>query len=433
MCINVLDANFGYYTGGVKVTENLKAFIFRKGAGEIKNKYLADLKGYYLRHKNVKKKWVPVYAQTSDHTAKVVGIPLKEFYNDALKFVAAQISLQSYYDFDAIRFTNDVYDFEAEALGAKLVYSDNVMPSIDARDPLIKKPSDLSKLKTPDFLRDGRFPYQLEIFRKKKEMGINQGTFCGPLSLAVTLRSYQLLINDLIEDPAFVKDLMHFIIDQVTMPYIKVVNKYLGITEFRGSDATATIPLFSPAILEDVILPWNLAIIKKGLDIGVNSFVFCPGLYGEELPEQFDYSIMSRCYDFSLASMGESNVLLRIGRHPDYPLDPFLKYALDLKSRYPKGPVEVAIRVYPRLLRNGPIEKIIHYIKNMLDIFCPGFQVSVYLTDVCVDTPPEHIYAAVQSTHYYGKLPYKFIDDDASFQPKKRESYSDFIDSMKNE
>ena len=416
------------------MTDKLKESISRKDVEEGKCQYLPDSKGYYLRHKNTNRGWIPVYAQTNDHTAKVAGIPLKEFYNDPFKFVAAQISVQSYYGFDSIGFSNDVYNFEAEALGARLIYSDDVMPSIDTLDPLIKKPSDLGKLKTPNFLTDGRFPYQMEIFRQKKEIGINQANFCGPLSLAVALRSYQLFLNDLMDDQVFVQDFMRFIIDQVIMPYIKNVHQHLGITEFRGSDATATIPLFSPAMLEKVILPWNLDIIQKGRDMGVNSFVYCPGIYGHELPEQFDESLLSRCYDFSVASLGESNIVLRISRQLEHSLEPFLKYALDLKSRYPKNPVRIQIRLYPSLLREGPIEKIIYYVKKMIDTFCPEFQgVSIVVAGLSTETPPEHIHAAVQSAHYYGQLPYQFIDDNTSFKPRRRESYRDFINFIKSE
>jgi hypothetical protein len=233
-----------------------------------------------------------------------------------------------------------------------------------------------------------------------------------------------------VEDAVFVKDLMHFIIDGVTMPYIETLNKYLGITQFRGSDATASLPMFSPTMLEDIVLPWNLEIRKKGKELGVNAFVYSPGIYGEQLPAHFDYSTLCRCYDFSVTSMGDSNAFLRISRQPDHPIDPFLKYARDLRSRYPKAAFKIQIRVYAKLLREGPIERIIGYIKNMLDTFCPEFEVLVYLAGITVETPPEHIHAAVQSTHYYGRLPYRFIDDDASFQPKQRESYPDFLKSL---
>lgn len=239
-------------------------------------------KGYYLRHKKIKKECVLVSAQINDHTAQVADIPFRRFYTEASSFVDSQLAVQSYYDFDVIAFSNDVYNIEAEALGVKLVYSDQVMPVVDNRKPLIKEPADLKKLNTPDFFRDGRFPYQMEIFRQKKDLGINQASFCGPFSLAVALRSYPLLVHDIRKDPVFYKDLMQFLVEKINMPYIKIVNKHLGITQFRGSDAWAIFPLLSPAMMEDLVLPWNLDIIKKGLGIGVNSYVFSPGFFGND-------------------------------------------------------------------------------------------------------------------------------------------------------
>jgi len=395
--------------------------------------YLPDPQGHSLHHRTVKREWIPVQGQTNDHTAMLAGVPLREFYTDASAFVSAQISVQSYYGFDSVVFSNDVYNIEAEALGATLVYDTHRMPCVDIQDPLIKEPSDLGKLKPPDFAQDGRFPYQLEIFRQKRDMGLNQASFCGPASLAVALRTYQRFISDLKCNPAFAQELMAFLIGAVTMPYVEHIHRELGITEFRGSDAVATVPLFAPETLKTVILPWNLEVIKRGHDMGVNAYVYSPGIYGEQVPETVDEGLVRSCYDFSLASMGKRNMRLCISRKPEDSLDVFLAYALDLKSRHPEVPLTIQIGLYASLLREGPLERIIYYIKKMLDTFAPTFAVSIAIAGISPETPPEHIHAAVQSAHYYGQLPYRFIDDDAAFKPTPRESYVEFVEAVGHE
>ena len=98
--------------------------------------------------------WIPVSAQMHDHAMVVAGVPARKYYWDAKTFVQTYREVATYYGMDIIAPASDVYNFEIEAMGGKLVYSDNAMPTIDYRDPLIKKPEDLKKLKTPDFYKE---------------------------------------------------------------------------------------------------------------------------------------------------------------------------------------------------------------------------------------------------------------------------------------
>ena len=162
-------------------------------------------KGYFLRHVNDERNWVNVYSQTHDHTRTMAGIPAKEFYFNAAPFVDAQLAVQSYYGLDIITMSDDIYNFEAEALGAKMIYGDDCLPSVDFRDPLIKKPSDLLHLKTPNFFEDGRMPFKMQVLSQARALGINKLTFCAPFSLAVMLRGYPFLIRRYEEGPDICK------------------------------------------------------------------------------------------------------------------------------------------------------------------------------------------------------------------------------------
>lgn len=276
-------------------------------------------------------------------------------------FVDTQILINSYYGFDSVKFPNDVYNIEAEAIGAKINHTDSSAPALHISDHFIKNRSDIEKIKSPDFFNDGRFPYQMDIFRQKKELGINLATFCAPLSLAVGLRTYTLFMNDLLEAPDFVDRFIQYLMDKVTLPYIKAINSNLGITRFRGSDTWRAVPMFTPDMLEDHMLKWNRRIIDK---CAVDS----PGIFGEEL--------LKRCCDFHIACYKPFGISLQFGRKPGFKLEPFLRYAREIKDRYSGKKARIIIRIYSKLLRDGPGDKIIRYVKWMLDAFYPEFEVS---------------------------------------------------------
>ncbi|HEY87894.1 MAG TPA: hypothetical protein G4O06_07735, partial [Dehalococcoidia bacterium] len=157
--------------------------------------------------------WMTVSAQMHDHAKALIGIPAKKFYWDARTFVDAIAEVADYYQMDSFQAGADIYNFEVESLGAKMVYGENSMPTIDFREPLIKEPKDLLKLKTPDFYQDGRLSFALDCikFGKEKKGGAAVGLFCGPFSLAVGLRSYPALVKDMRKRPEFAHDLLTFV------------------------------------------------------------------------------------------------------------------------------------------------------------------------------------------------------------------------------
>ena len=51
-----------------------------------------------------------------------------------------------------------------EELGAKFIYSDNAMPTVDTNEPLIKEPGDLDRIGPLDPSK-GRIPMAVEVAR----------------------------------------------------------------------------------------------------------------------------------------------------------------------------------------------------------------------------------------------------------------------------
>ncbi|MEN6482757.1 MAG: uroporphyrinogen decarboxylase family protein, partial [Anaerolineaceae bacterium] len=84
--------------------------------------------------------------QSHDHCMTVAKVPARKYYWDANLLASVQIAVQRWYGFETYMVAADNYNFEVEALGWKMIYSDKAMPTVDTNDPLIKSPADLDRL-----------------------------------------------------------------------------------------------------------------------------------------------------------------------------------------------------------------------------------------------------------------------------------------------
>ena len=165
-------------------------------------------------------------AQCHDHVMYLTKSPAKKFYSDFVFNYEMGELVGRYYNLDSPAGGFDIYDLEVEALGGKLIYGENSMPTIDFRDPLIKSPEDLKKLKMKkvDFHTAGRYPALL------KSGGLVQSemamvTFCSPFSLAVGLMGFPALIKAMRKQPDFAHEVFKFIVDDVLTSSIKAQNE----------------------------------------------------------------------------------------------------------------------------------------------------------------------------------------------------------------
>jgi len=196
-----------------------------------------DPKTWWMVYAAQKHSRIPIMALMSDHSMFLAGVPAKKFYSDAKTNVNTTAAVAAYYGFDSASGGGDTYNYEAEALGQKLIYSDNAMPTADFRDPLIKEHKDLKKLMAPDWLSAGRIRFILDVIKLNKVLGYKTGKFCAPFSLAVTLRSYPKLMKDLKKNPQFAHDLFTVLSDEILPSYLKLQKKYCGVSAATGADA----------------------------------------------------------------------------------------------------------------------------------------------------------------------------------------------------
>jgi putative sterol carrier protein len=173
--------------------------------------------------------------------------------------------------------------------------------------------------------------------------------------------------------------------------------------------------------MKEWVVPYNLRLEKNVKKFGVTT-MSVSGDYCEERVEKFDSKILHDSFDVEIASMGGTPALfLAMGRWHEYPLQAVRDYTE--KFRKEGKAVTITAGINARLLRDGPIEKIIDTVKRYIDAFARDHSLSIFLSNVPYDTPPDHIHAAVAAVHTYGKLPIAANLDDIKLVLPKKESF----------
>ena len=371
-------------------------------------------------------RWIPIMAQMHDHSMTVAKIPAKEFYYDAKSMIKNSVDVSNYYEMDSCLGFADAYNYEVEALGGKMVYGENSMPTIDFRDTLIKKPEDLAKLKKKevDWRKDGRLPYALESVALNMEYGTVQGIYCSPFSLAAGLCSYPRIIKFMRKQPEFAHELYTFIVEDVLEPYLKVQNDEAGVMMAIGADAWACIPNLSVKDMQEWLVPYNQRITERAKKFGVMA-MNVTGDYCEERLEKFDKKILHGSFDVEIASQGGlSSLFLAMGRWHEYPLEAVLDYTKKYLEKGDKPTITAGLN--GRMLRDGPVEKIVDNVKRFIDAFARDHNLTIFCANIPADTPTDHIHAAIVATHTYGRLPIADNLEDVKFELPKRESFQEW-------
>lgn len=390
----------------------------------------ADPRTWWMAGASAAQNPIPVMAQMYDHAMFLAGVPAQKFYSDAKTHIAAIAAVSAYYGLDAATGGGDTYNYEAEALGQKMIHSEHAMPDIDSREPLIREPGDLKKIKVPDWERAARIPFILEIIRMNAEMGFATGKFSAPFSLAVSLRTYPKLIRDLRKDPGFAHDLFSFLVDEVLTSYLKVQKKYCGIKAATGADAWAVFPNLTPDLTEQWVVPYAERLFKKCTDFGLITMAAGGGGdYCEERVEKFDKQILHRCFAIQQKLLLNTPMLiLGMGRWHEYPLEPVAEYLQKYRDKGIRASIMANLNA--RLLRDGPPERIIAAVKRFIKVLGRAHNLAIVLANIPADTPPRHIHAAVAATRACGRLAPGADPDEIEVTVPERESLQEYIDTM---
>ena len=391
----------------------------------------ADPKTWWMAQFSKRGKWLTISAQGPDHVMRLSGMEPARFHTEPKPHMAAEAAVSAYYGLEGLMLGEDVYNFEAEALGQKMIYGHS-MPTIDFREPLVSEKKDLDRLVAPtNWLDCGRVRYMAEIQKDLHDMGMQAGFFCAPFSLAVGVRSYPKLIRDMKRDPVFARELFERLVDQILPSYVKTMADYSGFKMLTGADAWAAYPDLSPQLMEEWVLPYSQKLIMKCGSMGLVALPIAVGDYCEEDLTKFDKSTLFRCFDIQVKNMGGvPSLLLGMGRWQDYPLEAVAEYLQPFRDQGVRAPVNVSVNA--RFLRESSPDKIVAFVKHAVDVLARDHEVSFFLASTPSDTPPLHVHAAVAAAHTYGKLPIAENLDAVEFQMPERETFEEYVSKMSN-
>ena len=374
---------------------------------------LADRKKSKDMNSSNKNTHVAIGAQSNYHSAYLSGVSSKRFFTDADTFAHVQLLITEYYRLDVLSNFWDVYNIEAEALGQKVVYPPTGIPDADRTQPLISTPSDLDRISPPDPHKSGRMPWIIRVSKKFVEMtgNLERVYFTAPFSIAVNIRGYENLIQDMFERPSFVHRLFKFLCDDVIAPFIETIRSEISNPDLilDGRDAWASPPMITLDMMDEYIVAYAERLRDK-----LGDKVITRGNWGDAKSRDIErfFAQKIRC------SPGALSVL-----DPDlYEIGPErVKAFADKHNAFISAGVDAA------LLERGPVEAIVERIKLYIDKMARDGRFMIHLNQIPAKTPPEHIHAAVAACHTYGKYPIADNLVDVHFEIPKRESFLEFM------
>jgi len=189
---------------------------------------------------------------------ELCGVPYDLIYRDDPTAMAECTCLvHEFLGIDLMVGNLDGYNFEAEAMGAKMRFYKDCCPDIDRSEYFIKGWEDLDKIRFKG-LDSGRLPYLIDYTMKYMEYtGIPTfPAFSAPWTLAGNLYGLDNLVLATIEEPEFVEALLNKIVDDFHIPMFKALKERLPfMSQMFVADAFASIPMVSVDIIEEFVRP----------------------------------------------------------------------------------------------------------------------------------------------------------------------------------
>lgn len=326
--------------------------------------------------------------------AKHAGFTLDEVCKDAKKFVLSQLIFMDLVGNEFPQAEYDVYNIEAEALGCELLWGEDSFPVIAPGGEVLKKKSDLTKLQVPDFRKDGRGPYCLEVNKLLLSIapGILPFYFCiSPFDIAFKIRGFTNLVKDIKRDPKFAHELLEFC-TAVAIEYTKTLHDEL--TPLGGAEpfmwgASCDIPLIGEKIFKEYALPYAAKVIEKNPYTSWGVFRFVENA-GENWPEFWEYYIR------------ESNSPIVFMYGMDTKIAD-LSIAKEIAKKYKRYFI---VGTDAETIRHSSYEELDARIRRHIVCTAPGGGAApVKLDTVPADTPVERYRFIVNKVKEYGTFP----------------------------
>ncbi|MBN1537452.1 MAG: hypothetical protein JW908_12015 [Anaerolineales bacterium] len=360
--------------------------------------------------------------QIHDHAMTVAKVPARKYYWDADLLVDVHLAVCRWYTFDSVTVIADAYNLEVEALGAKMIYSDYAMPTVDVSDPLIKSPSDLEKIGPLDPSK-GRIPYGIhagQLCIQKAPGPFAGGFFCSPWSLICQAMGYPKAVRALKRDRAFAQALFDWAENQAIWPYMAALRK-AGVKNANGADAWAAFPELTPELVIEWVVPSAQRLRERGKkELGMTiSAGTAAGDYCEEDVTKFNKEVMFKCWDAAAMTFPLKIAFSGMGRTQEWDMRWLQEYAIK-KGEGKKLPIMASMN--GRFMRDSTPEQIVAKVQEYIDIMGRDGRLLLWIGNVPADTPPINVHTAVKATRVLGKYPIakdltKIIVEPPQFKP----------------
>ena len=344
--------------------------------------------------------------QIHDHAMTVARVPARKYYFDAGLLVDTEMAVERWYGFDVPMITTDNYNFEIEALGAKMVYSDYGMPTVDTNQPLIKERADLDRMRALDPTK-GRIPVGVEIARLSAMKGLGvfaNGLFCSPFSFICLATGYPKAVRALRKDQAFAKELFDFAENKAIFPYLKAQAK-AGVKQSIGADAWAAFPNLTPEMVDEWVVPSARRLKERGkreLKMKVMAGTAAAD-YCEEDPAKFNKEIMFKCWSITRKLLPMDMTMTIMGRTQDWNMEWVQEYAVKNGKRGRKLPIYASLN--GRFVRDSTPQQIVDKIREWINIMGRDGRLLFFIGNVPADAPPVNVHTALQAVHKLGHYP----------------------------
>ncbi len=332
-------------------------------------------------------KRVPIYAQLCELIPGEMKKSAREVFHNPELLNVGTFTICEKYGIDVPSVDLDTYNIEAEAIGQKLRFTDDIMPDIDRAHPLIQEEGDIRKIITPDFDKAGRCPLVIDMYNVFEELvGVKASmAFCAPFSLAANIRGIETLIMDMCLNPKFAHELMTRVTEELLIPWLEYLKtKFPHTPSIVGADALASLPIVNIKLMDEFIAPY-----VERLREACGPKVCVPNWTGERYAKNPE-----EVMDIRL----RVNPTFVEGQDPDVEaLGPEFYKAYAQKHDLP-----LLLGVGAVFLRTSTPEEVFNRVKHYVKVGGKNGRLWFYLCNIEPGTPMENIKAAVNAVHKYG-------------------------------
>ncbi len=208
---------------------------------------------------------VPFVPSIYEHGAAVIGVAPSQASMDADLMARAAVDSFLIYGHDLITVGIDIYNIEAEAFGCPVKrFSDSSIPAIEGHPLGETETLDVSALMIPEEGAAGnRLGLIIDASRKvMQEVGEDTVVYAcmgGPFSQAVELRGFDRFIMDIYKTPFAVRELLEKTTELSISHACRLSTVGVGVNIY---ESWATLPLISPDIFRDFVVPYERRIIR---------------------------------------------------------------------------------------------------------------------------------------------------------------------------